>query len=398
MSSTEIGAKGVGSVTTSSKQASEIVEKAKVESSGSSGSVCAKPQFTINGTVKAMKSPINDVDISGGGKSTTSGPNGAYSLTFDQGTTVTLTYSLAGFKDEERTIGPLTTNVTENLSLQRKQYSLSGRLVFGSETAQSVRVELHGVGSKPLFKLTSDTFEFKGIPHGQEVRLTVYTDILHLNRTPAEIVKVVTGNLTEQNFTYSAKGIKISGVVKDGEANLAGASVKLNGGDPFVTQGDGAYEFTGVKAGQRYVVSAEHKHFTFESTTLSGPSMDTAVNFAGKRTARSITGKVKFADDGLKKVTVKLATTAPSGNKTTTTGADGSYAFTGLDSGYKYTLSIDTNAAKYNVTSSPAAIDELSQDETGRDFDGAWRTYALSGNVKEQLKSSQINKPKIQLT
>jgi hypothetical protein len=386
VSAKEKGAKGVGSVVVSSDKATKLVETAKAESTASttSGTTCTKAQHTISGTVKVSQKATDDVTISGGGKSTTSGPKGKYSLTFDAGTTVTLAYALAFHTTVTRSVGPLTADVTENVNLPRNRWTVSGQLVWGGETPKEVRVTLSGL-DKEQGKLTTSEFSFPTIPEGVRITLRVHTYIPELGCTPEEIViDSLTANLTGQNFTYARKSLKISGTTKNGEANLADVTVTVTGKEPFITKSDGKYEFTELRSGEKYVVSADHKHFSFAPRTISSLVLNEVVDFTATRKQWSIKGKVLFADDAVKKVTVKLTSTALTEAQTTTTAADGAYAFTDLPSGGKYTVSIDTST-KYNITSRPAAVDELARDETGLDFGGAWKAFALLGNIADSV-------------
>jgi hypothetical protein len=133
---------------------------------------------------------------------------------------------------------------------------------------------------------------------------------------------------------------EIAGIVTIEGAGAAGVTVTASFGETKVTDGSGAYSFTGVPAGAyTLTISGFASDATFSSTSKAASITTTGqvatVNFDGAyvRTA-AILGSVCAGGSCLKDVTVSI------GTKSTLTDANGQYAFSGLRAGtYTVTMS-----------------------------------------------------------
>ncbi|MFN3649694.1 MAG: carboxypeptidase regulatory-like domain-containing protein [Armatimonadota bacterium] len=156
--------------------------------------------------------------------------------------------------------------------------------------------------------------------------------------------------------TYS-----LSGRVTLGTGGLAGATVKTSS-LTVISGTDGSYTFSGLAAGT-YTVSASKSGYTVSPASRSvtvGPSQ-TGVDFAATAIAPAtyrLAGKVTLDTAGLSGVLVQA------GTQSVSTGADGSYAFSGLAAG-SYTV----KASKSGYTFSPASqAVTLGPDKSGVNF------------------------------
>ena len=162
----------------------------------------------------------------------------------------------------------------------------------------------------------------------------------------------------------------IWGQVTTEGTGLPGATVTLGGAASLTrtTDASGNYEFS-VLANGSYTLTATKAGYTISpasrSVTVNGASV-TGQDFAATLIPFFISGQVTTSGTGLSGVTVTLG---GAGSSTTTTDANGNYAFSGLANG-SYTLT----AAKAGFTISPASrsvtVNEASV--TGQDFAATW--------------------------
>ncbi|HEX2270583.1 MAG TPA: SBBP repeat-containing protein, partial [Pyrinomonadaceae bacterium] len=125
----------------------------------------------------------------------------------------------------------------------------------------------------------------------------------------------------------------ISGHVRDGSnAPVSGAEVILNDGTSitqYVTENDGSYEFSRLREGRNYTVSASKPHFTMAppSQTFNNLNSNQTLNFTATATNaafHTISGKITNSGVGLAGVTVTLSG-SQSGLRTT--DSNGNYSF-----------------------------------------------------------------------
>jgi Calx-beta domain-containing protein/beta-propeller repeat-containing protein/carboxypeptidase family protein len=145
----------------------------------------------------------------------------------------------------------------------------------------------------------------------------------------------------------------ISGQVIDaGSAPVSGAEVTLNDGTSLsavVTESDGSYQFSRLREGGNFTVSAAKPHFTMAPTSQNFNNLtgNQIVNFVATATAGpfyTISGQVTINGAGLSGVTVALngsqsglRTTDNNGNYSFTVGGGGNYTVTPSSFGFIFT-------------------------------------------------------------
>ncbi len=131
-------------------------------------------------------------------------------------------------------------------------------------------------------------------------------------------------------------------VLANGVTPLSGAEVVLNDGGSLtsvLTEGDGSYQFTRLREGGNYTVTASKAHFTMApaSQTFNNLSSDQVLDFTATASAAqffTISGKVSENGVGLAGVTVTLSGSQPG---LRTTDSNGNYSFE-LVAGGNYTV------------------------------------------------------------
>lgn len=135
----------------------------------------------------------------------------------------------------------------------------------------------------------------------------------------------------------------ISGHVLDGaSAPVSGAEVVLNDGTSLLsvmTESDGSYQFSRLRAGATFTVSASKPHFTMApaSQTFNNLNSDQVLNFTATATAtafHTISGQITENSVGLSGVTVTLS---GSQSSLRTTDSNGNFSFE-LIAGGNYTV------------------------------------------------------------
>lgn len=171
------------------------------------------------------------------------------------------------------------------------------------------------------------------------------------------------------DFTATPNTFAISGAVRVNGAGLAGATVTA-ANRSVSTAVDGSYSITGLTPGSYTVTAAatEYMLSTPQSVTI-GPNRS-GVDFTAVRKTYSIRGTVTAAGAALAGVAVTNGVTS------TSTAADGSYAFTGLVAG-PYTV----QASLPEYTLSAAQSVTVGPERAGVDFTAVRHTYSLRGTV-----------------
>lgn len=152
---------------------------------------------------------------------------------------------------------------------------------------------------------------------------------------------------------------KISGRVMDASQPLAGVKIIINGSKltSTTTNADGNYFFSDLRAGGSYTIIPEAK-MTFTPTNRSFDNLtrDGSADFLVQTRVYKISGRVTDASQPLGGVKITM-----DGSRltSTTTNANGYYAFTDLRAGGSYTI---TPQAKMNFTPNSRSFTNLTQD------------------------------------
>ena len=140
-------------------------------------------------------------------------------------------------------------------------------------------------------------------------------------------------------------------------------SMEIGGGRSTTTMTDsqGDFTFQGLRAGDRYHVSAFKADLDFVPAEYSGTAVEdvVSVDFQSEHRAFSVGGEIQYETGGpAEGVVVDV------NGRTTTTGSDGRYAFTGLQSGASYGLTaakvgyiVGPNYAGGQITNRDVTVD-----------------------------------------
>ncbi len=189
----------------------------------------------------------------------------------------------------------------------------------------------------------------------------------------------------------------ISGHVKDGSnAPITGAEVVLNDGSSIrsiTTESDGSYEFSHLREGGNFTVSATMPHFTMApaSQTFNNLSSNQTLDFTATATAgafHTISGQITDNSVGLANVTVTLSGSQPG---LRTTDANGNYSFE-LAAGGNYTVT----PSIIGFTFAPVSLtfNNLSANQTAN-FPGTRQNFVVtntnnhgSGSLREAMTNA----------
>lgn len=228
---------------------------------------------------------------------------------------------------------------------------------FGSGT-QGLGIAVDGVGSAYVSGLTQSA-AFPVSPNGVQPFLRGFQD--------AFIAKLVSSYI-------------ISGIVVDGGGQpVAGAEIVLNDGTSLLsvaTESDGSYQFSRLRDGGNFTVSASKPHFTMTplSQTFSNLKSDKVANFTATATAsafHTISGKVTENGVGLSGVTVKLSGSQPG---LRTTDSNGNYSFE-LAGGGNYTVT--PSILGFNFGPASPTFNSLSASQTAN-FTGTRQNFVVT--------------------
>ncbi len=329
--------------------------------------------YSVGGTVSGDVQKGVTITLTGASsltKTTTTAADGTYSFTGLTNGKYTLVPSLATY-----TFSPTNSSVTisgANITGQNFQastvkpstYSISGTV--SGDKKEDVTVTLTGVSSATATTGTDGTYSFTNLADGG---YTVTPSCTGYTFTPASSSVTIAGaNQTGKDFVSAAvkpSAYSISGNVS-GDTQK-GVTITLGGDSSGTTTTDdsGAYSFANLPNGS-YLLTPSLSGYTFSpinsSVTIAGASQS-GQNFVAKAVAPStytISGKV--TGDVIEDVTITLAGGA---SATTTTGIDGSYAFTNLTDG-SYTVTPSLTGFTFDPASRSVTL--TGGDRSGQDF------------------------------
>jgi hypothetical protein len=233
-------------------------------------------------------------------------------------------------------------------------YSISGTVKSGGSPLAGVSVTLAEAGapSSTVKTASNGTYSFSGLPKGS---YTVTPSLAGYTFNPPQATVPITNQNVTENFTATAF-YSISGtVVTSKDAPLAGVTLTLSGAakGSFKTGSDGSFSFPGLQKGS-YTVTPSMTGYTFSppSSAITLNRNVTGLKFiATAIPTYSISGTVKDSKGALLAgVTVTLGGAA---TRTTTTGANGTYSFSGL---LKGTYTLTPSEAGYTFTKKTVTI------------------------------------------
>ncbi|HSE30251.1 MAG TPA: carboxypeptidase regulatory-like domain-containing protein [Pyrinomonadaceae bacterium] len=173
----------------------------------------------------------------------------------------------------------------------------------------------------------------------------------------------------------------INGTARDEDNNpLSGVLVTLSGSQSVstVTDAQGNFQFSDLPTSGTYTIAATRQNYNFGSSqTFALPPDDVTTTFVGQRNRYSISGRLTDGNGtGIDGILVRLNETA-----STTTEADGSYAFTMLPAGQSYTVT--PSSSDFDFSPSSVAIQDLSSDQSAN-FTGIAHNISINGNVVDE--------------
>jgi len=326
--------------------------------------------FSVSGTVTVGGAGLPQVLVdAGGGFTTSTGANGAYTISGLPAGLYTLTPSKA-----EYSFSPVSISVNvggqgdltgKDFAATQNTYAISGTIAVGGVGLASVTV---AAGGQSATTDADGKFSITGLVAGT---YTVTPARAEHSFSPASTSVTVGPSATGKDFTATQNTYAVSGTVTFGGSGLSGVQVTA-GGSSATTGADGKYSIAGLTAGS-YTVTAAKAPYTFSPGSRGvtvGPSAAGA-DFTADRTY-AVSGSVTLGGSGLPGVTVSA------GGQTATTAADGTYTISGLTAG-TYTVTPSRSEYAFSPTTQPATV---GPDAAGLDFAAAQVTYSIAGSAK----------------
>lgn len=289
----------------------------------------ATAAYSISGTILEGATPLSGVAVTGGGRMTTTNGSGEYTLTgVPPGThTVTPQKEDYGFTPVSQVVNVTDADLTDiDFQGSFQTFSLGGTLTLNGAAVEGAQVALNTGATT-----TTDaegTYLFSGLATGT---YTVTPTKAEHTFTPGfREVNLSTADNLDVNFTAGLNTYSVSGTVLSGGQAVPGVTVTA-GGRTTTTAGDGTYMLTGLTAGT-YTVVPSKLGYAFSPADRDvnvGPSQ-LGINFDGTQVL-TLGGRITVDGVGLEGVTVTA------GDRTTTTNADGEYAFNNVTRG-NYTV------------------------------------------------------------
>jgi hypothetical protein len=251
-------------------------------------------------------------------------------------------------------------------------YEISGTVTFNGAGLGGVTVN---VGTRVTTTAADGTYSVSGLAEGTYTVRPTRTDY---SFTPQTRSVTVGPSEEDVDFTATKEAFSIAGTVRLANGSPMSGVTVTAGDRTTSTNASGAFTFTGVSAGT-YQVSAFSSGFTFtpaSQTVQVGPDQS-GIDFTGlsnQTPTYSLSGTVRLGGSGLAGVTVTT------GSKSTTTAANGSYTFVGLEQG---SYLVTPSQAGYTFTPATRQV-TLNSNSLGVDFTAAVATYSVSGTVRLQ--------------
>jgi hypothetical protein len=280
----------------------------------------------------------------------------------------TLTPSLAGYTFSPPTILVTLSGVDFDFGMFTAtpippSYAIRG--MVGGDAASGVTVTLRGgIGEVSTTTDGAGAYAFTGIANGS---YSVTPSLAGFTFSPPMIGVTVSGaDITGQDFIAAAipptftVGGKVGGDVASGVTVYMGGA----GSAATITDGTGAYRFTGIANGS-YTVTPSLLGYTFSPANL--PVTVSGADVTGRDfTATAI--PPTYAIRGTVRGTVAAGVTVAlggAGNNAAVTNGAGAYAFTGLANG---SYSVTPSLVGYSFSPASLAVTVSGADVTGRDF------------------------------
>lgn len=323
------------------------------------------PTYVVSGAVSGAVTAGVTITLSGAANATTlTAADGSYSFPVPNGS-YTLTPSLAGYVFSPGSL-PVTVNGANQPGMSFTSapvpHAIAGKI--SGAVASGVTVTLTGAASAVTTTVFDGSYAFTGLVDGN-YRVTPTADGYAFS--PAYLDVSVSGaDRTGQDLAAAVVAVPhaIRGTVSG--AVGAGVTVALSGASSAVTATgpDGSYAFTGLADGS-YTVTPSLPGYVFSPPSLDVPlagadQVGQDFTSSAVQSPHAITGTIS----GVVASGVPVTLSGPA-SALTTTGFDGSYAFTGLAGG-NYTVT--PALAGYVFAPQSLAVPLAGADRSGQDF------------------------------
>ena len=332
----------------------------------------------ISGTVTdSSGNGVTGVTISTSGGSTTTGSNGAYTLSGLTTGSYTLTPAKTSctFTPASRlvTVPPDGSTQTFSATCTTPTYAIAGTITNSNGTG--VAGVMISDGTRSTTTDSNGYYTLSGMTAGS---YTLTPSRSGYSFSPTTRSVTVSGNVSGQDFVGTALTYSISGRVTDSSNNgLSGVSV--SGVGSTTTDSNGNYTLSGVPAGS-YTLTPSLNGYSFSPTTrsVSVNGNVSGQDFTGTAIVStfSVSGRVTDSN-GATLVSVTLS----NGIGSTTTDSNGNYTLNGVPAG-SYTLTPSLNGYSFSPTSRSVSV---SGNVNGQDFTGTAivSTFSVSGRVTD---------------
>jgi hypothetical protein len=251
-------------------------------------------------------------------------------------------------------------------------FSLSGRVIESDGSAiPGATITLSGPVSGVAQTDSNGGYSFPGLPTVGSYSITVARNN-YVFEAPSQTITTPTGDQTA-DFIGTMVTHSISGkAMTSTGSGIAGVNVVLSGAQNLtaITDNNGTYHLTGVRAEGLYNIAASRVNYNFGSgKSINGLTSDLTINFSATIDTFKIRGNA-----GVEGAEVVL-----SGDRDAVvqTGADGAYSFT-VDAEGSYT--VRSAKARYTFTPSSYDFTNLTGDQQA-DFTPTLNTHVLSGSA-----------------
>ena len=346
--------------------------------------------FTIHNTGSASMSGQISLTGTHADQYTITSGGGSYTINADGSRNVTVRFNpkSTGRKDATLRITHDATNTLSPVDVTLRGegvpafYSISGRVTEGGSGLGGVTITASGGHSQTVTTNSNGEYTVTGVPHGATVTITPTRS--GYSFTPqSRSISNITQNQTDIDFTAEKITYTISGRVRIGHMFLADVAIYASGGhsQKVTTNHLGQYTISGVPHGATVTITPVlyGYDFTPQSRSISNITHhQTGIDFVASKITYSISGRVTEAGYGLEGVKI---TASGDFNMDVTTYADGGYTFLGVPQGANVTITPALDG--YSFTPQSRSISNISQNQTGIDFDAARITYRIWGMVTE---------------
>lgn len=203
------------------------------------------------------------------------------------------------------------------------KYNITGTVKINNTPISGVTILISEIQIGVVSDINGN-FNFSDLPSGGNYTVSaVKSDVV--------FAPVIFNNLDrDQVVNLLPREFSISGQLTGRGSPIAGVTVTLTGATNAVTttNGFGSYSFPAVLAAGTYTVKPlDTSIYTFASQAITVLDSHKTINFVGTAKSFAITGQVSLNNNGMPGVTVFLTGTQTAN---TTTGANGTYSFSGL--------------------------------------------------------------------